>query len=70
MLRQGGSARAFQVQDVAQVVVTPFSHLMHAATHCLKSFGLYDGKRVVAHLLVIPVTSPSGEQGDKDGRER
>src|ERR1700748_2020239 len=35
---------------------------MHASTHCLKSFGLYDGKRLVAHLLVVPVTSPSGEQ--------
>jgi len=52
----------FKVQDVAQVVVTPLSHLMHAATHCLKSFRLYDGKRLAAHLLVVPVTSPSGEQ--------
>jgi hypothetical protein len=28
------------VQDVVQVVVTPFSHAMHAATHWFMSFAL------------------------------
>jgi hypothetical protein len=26
------------VHDVEQVVTTPFSHLMRASTHCLRSF--------------------------------
>lgn len=34
------SARPFRVHDVEQVVVTPSSHLMHASTHCLRSFRL------------------------------
>ena len=46
----------FRVQDVEHVVVTPFWHLMHAATHCLKSFASYDGKRSLSHLFVLPVT--------------
>jgi hypothetical protein len=50
------------VQDVEQVVVTPFWHLMHAATHCFKSLELYDGKRSLSHLPVLPVTSLAGEQ--------
>ena len=35
-----GQRAPFKVHDVAQVVVTPFSHLIHASTHCLRSFGL------------------------------
>ena len=50
------------MHDVAQVVVTPLSHLMQAATYCLISFGLYDGKRLAAHLFVA---SPSVEQETK-----
>jgi hypothetical protein len=53
----------FRVQDVEHVVVTPFWHLMHAATHCLKSFASSDGKRSLSHLLVLPVTSLAGEHG-------
>jgi hypothetical protein len=49
------------MQDVEHVVMTPFWHLMQAATHCLKSFESYDGKRSLSHLLVLPVTSLAGE---------
>jgi hypothetical protein len=34
---------------------------MQAATHCSRTFGLYDGNESLAHLFVDPVTSPSGE---------
>jgi hypothetical protein len=54
----------FRVHDVVQVVVMPFSHLMHTATHCLISFGSYDGKTAVAHFFAIAVESPSGEHDD------
>jgi hypothetical protein len=55
----------FRVQDIEHVVVTPFWHLTNAATHCLKSFASYDGKRSLSHLFVLPVTSLAGEHETK-----
>jgi hypothetical protein len=40
--------------------VLPWSHLMQAPTHWSRSFGSYEGYRLVAHLFVDPVTSLSG----------
>jgi hypothetical protein len=50
------------VHDVEQVVGVPLLHLTQTSTHWSCAFGLYEGKRPVAHLFVEPVTSPSGAQ--------
>jgi hypothetical protein len=38
--QQAGQRAPLSIQDVEQVVVTPFSQAMQAATHCFMSLGL------------------------------
>jgi hypothetical protein len=56
------SRAPFRVQDVVQVVVTPFWHFLQAATHWSIAFGLYDGKFCTMHCSTAPVVSSSGRQ--------
>src|SRR5882757_6575420 len=55
----------FRVHEVEQVVTLPWSHLMQTATHWSMTFGLYWVYRLVAQLLVDPVTSGSDQQPDR-----